>query len=138
MLSQEISAVDSHPRKRQAVLDSEISYVDVGTGPPIVFLHGNPTSSYLWRNIIPHVSPYGRCLAPDLVGMGQSKRSPSYSYRFTDHARYLDAWFEAIGLDEEIILVVHDWGSALGFHRAALAFPIRSRRLPIWRRSCSR
>ena len=119
MLSQEISAVDSHPRKRQAVLDSEISYVDVGVGPPIVFLHGNPTSSYLWRNIIPHVSPYGRCLAPDLVGMGHSKRSPSYSYRFTDHARYLDAWFEAIGLDEEVILVVHDWGSALGFHRAA-------------------
>jgi haloalkane dehalogenase len=119
MVNEEVDAVDPHPRKRQAVLDSEISYVDVGSGTPIVFLHGNPTSSYLWRNIIAYASPYGRCLAPDLVGMGQSKRSPTYSYRFIDHARYLDAWFEAIGLTEDIILVVHDWGSALGFHRAA-------------------
>jgi haloalkane dehalogenase len=119
MVNGEVSAVDSYPRKRQPVLDSEISYVDVGSGTPIVFLHGNPTSSYLWRNIIPYASPHGRCLAPDLVGMGRSKRSPTYSYRFVDHARYLDAWFEAIGLTEGIILVVHDWGSALGFHRAA-------------------
>jgi haloalkane dehalogenase len=94
-----------------------MSYVDVGEGEPIVFLHGNPTSSYLWRNIIPHVSDIGRCLAPDLVGMGQSGRSPTYSYRFVDHARYLDAWFDAMNLSKAI-LVVHDWGSALGFHRA--------------------
>jgi haloalkane dehalogenase len=94
-----------------------MSYVDVGDGEPIVFLHGNPTSSYLWRNIIPHVSDIGRCLAPDLVGMGQSGRSPTYSYRFVDHARYLDSWFDAMNLSKAI-LVVHDWGSALGFYRA--------------------
>ena len=119
MIHLPISAIDSHSRKRLPVLDSEISYVDVGSGTPIVFLHGNPTSSYLWRNIIPYVSSLGRCLAPDLVGMGQSKRSPTFSYRFIDHARYLDAWFEALGLTRGAILVVHDWGSALGFHWAA-------------------
>jgi len=101
------------------VLDTEMSYVDVGEGDPIVFLHGNPTSSYLWRNIIPYLSGSGRCLAPDLVGMGQSGKSPSGAYRFVDHARYLDAWFEALGLTSRVTLVIHDWGSALGFHRAA-------------------
>jgi haloalkane dehalogenase len=118
MTDEHISAADPHPRRSIRVLDSEMSYVDTGAGPPIVFLHGNPTSSYLWRNIIPYVSALGRCLAPDLVGMGRSKRSPTYSYRFVDHARYLDAWFEALGLTRDVILVVHDWGSALGFHRA--------------------
>ena len=111
-------ATDPHPRRRVRVLDSEISYVDTGAGAPIVFLHGNPTSSYLWRNIIPYVSRLGRCLAPDLVGMGGSAKSPTDAYRFTDHARYLDAWFDALGLDRDVILVMHDWGSALGFHRA--------------------
>jgi haloalkane dehalogenase len=100
------------------VLDTEISYVDVGQGDPIVFLHGNPTSSYLWRNIIPYVSRLGRCLAPDLVGMGQSLPSPRGGYRFVDHARYLDAWFDTLNLKRNITLVLHDWGSALGFHRA--------------------
>ncbi len=113
-----ISAVDPHDRRRVGVLDSEISYVDVGSGNPIVFLHGNPTWSYIWRNIIPHVRDLGRCLAPDLVGMGQSRPSPSGAYRFIDHARYLDAWFEALGLDANVTLVLHDWGSALGFYRA--------------------
>lgn len=113
-----MKATDSHPRKRIPVLDTEMSYVDVGAGDPVVFLHGNPTSSYLWRNIIPAVSDLGRCLAPDLVGMGRSGRSPTYSYRFVDHARYLDAWFDAMRL-KNVILVVHDWGSALGFHRAS-------------------
>jgi haloalkane dehalogenase len=112
-----MTASDPHPRKRVKVLDSEMSYVDVGEGDPIVFLHGNPTSSYLWRNVIPHVSDIGRCLAPDLIGMGQSGKSPTYSYRFVDHARYLDAWFDAMNLSKAI-LVIHDWGSALGFHRA--------------------
>ena len=74
-----MTAADPHPRKRIPVLDTEMSYVDVGQGDPIVFLHGNPTSSYLWRNIIPFVSGLGRCLAPDLVGMGQSGRSPPSS-----------------------------------------------------------
>jgi haloalkane dehalogenase len=92
-----------------------MSYVDVGSGNPIVFLHGNPTSSYIWRNVIPHVADLGRCLAPDLVGMGDSLPAPGGSYRFRDHARYVDAWFEATDLRGGVTLVVHDWGSALGF-----------------------
>ena len=119
MTNTPIDSTDPHPRKRVAVLDTEMSYVDSGQGNPIVFLHGNPTSSYLWRNIIPYVSAYGRCLAPDLVGMGQSGKSPTHAYRFVDHAGYLDAWFEALNLTSNVTLVVHDWGSALGFHRAA-------------------
>lgn len=113
-----ISASDPHPRRRTRILDTEMSYVDVGEGDPIVFLHGNPTWSYLWRNIIPYVSDLGRCLAPDLVGMGQSGPSPSRAYRFADHARYLDAWFETLGLTRNVTLVLHDWGSALGFDHA--------------------
>lgn len=109
---------DPHPRKRVTVLDTDMSYVDIGRGDPIIFLHGNPTSSYLWRNIIPYASEHGRCLAPDLVGMGQSGKSPTYSYRFIDHSRYLDAWFEALGITKNVTLVVHDWGAALGFYRA--------------------
>ncbi len=112
------SAIDPHPRRRIGVRDTDISYVDTGHGDPIVFLHGNPTHSYLWRNIIPYVSGLGRCLAPDLVGMGRSGKSPTNAYRFTDHAAYLDAWFNALGLTENVTLVVHDWGSALGFYRA--------------------
>lgn len=105
-----------HPQRRAPVLDSAIAYVDTGPAEadPIVFLHGNPTSSYLWRNVIPWVAPLGRCLAPDLVGMGNSGPS-SGDYRFVDHARYLDAWFDALGLDRDVVLVGHDWGSALGF-----------------------
>ncbi|HZS03324.1 MAG TPA: haloalkane dehalogenase [Blastocatellia bacterium] len=114
-----ISSVDSHPRQQVHVLDTEMSYIDAGEGDPIVFLHGNPTSSYLWRNIIPHVTRLGRCLAPDLVGMGQSGKSPSNAYRFADHSRYLDAWFDSLRLTEKVILVLHDWGSALGFHWAS-------------------
>jgi len=110
-----ISAADPYPRRRVAALDTEMAYVDVGVGDPVVFLHGNPTSSYLWRNVIPHVEAVGRCLAPDLVGMGDSGRAPGGSYRFVDHARYLDAWFEALVPARPVTLVVHDWGSALGF-----------------------
>jgi haloalkane dehalogenase len=113
-----ISAIDPYQRQRIAVLDSEIAYVDTGTGDPIVFLHGNPTSSYLWRNVIPHVEALGRCLAPDLIGMGESGKAPQGSYRFVDHARYLDAWFDGLGLTRNVILVIHDWGSGLGFHWA--------------------
>src|SRR5690606_11804567 len=100
------------------VLDSTMAYLEQGAGRPIVFLHGNPTSSYLWRNVIRHVSGLGRCLAPDLIGMGRSGKSPSGRYRFVDHARYLDAWFEAVGVSRDAVMVVHDWGSALGFHWA--------------------
>jgi len=95
-----------------------MAYVDTGAGDPVVLLHGNPTSSYLWRNIIPHLAGGHRCLAPDLVGMGDSGKAPSGTYRFVDHVRYLDAWFEALELSRNLVLVVHDWGSALGFHWA--------------------
>jgi len=117
MHGKNINTADHLPRQRIRVLDSEMRYVDTGKGDPIVFLHGNPTSSYLWRNIIPYVSDRGRCLAPDLIGMGQSGKSPTWSYRFLDHARYLDAWFEAMNLTRDVTLVLHDWGSALGFYR---------------------
>ena len=112
-----ISSADWYERRRRAVLDSHMTYVQVGVGDPIVFLHGNPTSSYLWRNVIPHLAGRGRCLAPDLIGMGRSGKAPSGGYRLADHVRYLDAWFEAVDL-RRVTLVVHDWGSALGFHWA--------------------
>ena len=110
-----ISTEDISYRKRVFLLGTNIAYVDAGEGDPIVFLHGNPTPSYLWRNIIPYLLTYGRCLAPDYVGMGNSGPSPDGSYRFADHQRYLDAWFDVMGLNQNVILVVHDWGSALGF-----------------------
>ena len=118
MTQESVSAQDPHPRRRISAGGTEISYVDTGDGDPIVFLHGNPTSSYLWRNIIPHLSPVGRCLGPDLMGMGESGSSPNGSYRFTDHSAVLDAWFDAMGLTGGVTLVAHDWGSALGFHWA--------------------
>ena len=92
--------------------------MDTGEGDPVVFLHGNPTSSYLWRNVIPHLAGLARCLAPDLIGMGDSGKTPDGSYRFVDHAKYLEAWFDALGLTERVVLVGHDWGSALGFNWA--------------------
>ena len=110
-----------------------------GGGDPhtSVFLHGNPTSSYLWRNVIPHVTVLGRCLAPDLVAMGNSGRSPTRSYRFDDQAAYLDAWFDALGLTKKVLLVVHDWGSALGLNRAA-RFPEQVQASPILKPSSRR
>jgi haloalkane dehalogenase len=116
-MAPEISAADWYERRRLRVLDSHLVYVEVGVGDPIVLLHGNPTSSYLWRNVIPHLGGSGRCLAPDLIGMGRSGKAPGGSYRLADHVRYLDAWFEALDLSR-VTLVVHDWGSALGFHWA--------------------
>jgi len=113
-----VGSSDRYSRSHVEILDSSMAYVDTGTGTPVVFLHGNPTSSYLWRNVIPHVEPLARCLAPDLIGMGDSGQNPSGLYRFVDHARYLDAWFEKLDPDEKVTLVVHDWGSALGFHWA--------------------
>jgi haloalkane dehalogenase len=99
------------------VLDSTMYYEDHGDGNPVVLLHGNPTSSYLWRNVIPELTGQARCLAPDLIGMGRSGK-PAIAYRFADHARYLDAWFEELKLDD-VTLVGHDWGGALGFDWAA-------------------
>ena len=118
MTSETISSQDEYPRQRINSRGIEIAYVDTGKGDPIVFLHGNPTSSYLWRNIIPHAASLGRCLAPDLMGMGESGGSPDGSYRFSDHSTLLDQWFEDMDLTSNITLVVHDWGSALGFHWA--------------------
>ena len=118
MTQEAISSQDPHPRQRITTGGVDMSYVDTGQGDPIVFLHGNPTSSYLWRNIIPHVQSMGQCLAPDLMGMGESGVSPNGSYRFADHSALLDRWFEDMSLNHNVALVVHDWGSALGFHWA--------------------
>ena len=118
MTQEAISSQDPHPRQRITTGGVDMSYVDTGQGDPIVFLHGNPTSSYLWRNIIPRVQSMGQCLAPDLMGMGESGVSPNGSYRFADHSALLDRWFEDMSLNHNVALVVHDWGSALGFHWA--------------------
>ena len=118
-MTEEISATDNYERKRVAVLDSELAYVDVGSYDSIVFLHGNPTSSYLWRNVIPHVESMGRCLAPDLIGMGESGKEPNGSYRFADHIRYIDAWLDAVDVGDRVTFVIHDWGSSIGFHWAS-------------------
>jgi haloalkane dehalogenase len=115
MVNSDISTENPAYRKYVPVLDTSMAYVDVGNGDPIVFLHGVPTPSYLWRNVIPHLLPFGRCLAPDYLGMGYSPASPGGSYRLKDHQRYLDAWFDAVGVKDNVILAVHDWGSALGF-----------------------
>ena len=111
-----ISPDDPHPRRRASVLDSEMAYVETGSGAEtMVFLHGNPTSSYLWRNVIPELTGLGRCLAPDLIGMGESGPSAGGVYDIAEHARYLDAWFDAAAPEGPVVLVVHDWGGALGF-----------------------
>ena len=102
--------------KRFVDVGVPLAYVEEGSGRPVVFLHGNPTSSFLWRHVIREVAPGARCLAPDLVGMGDSgKLPPGSSYRFVDHRRYLDRFFDAVVPEGELVLVVHDWGSALGF-----------------------
>jgi haloalkane dehalogenase len=111
-----ISAAFPYQKQRRRVLGSEMAYVEAGQGDPIVLLHGNPTSSYLWRNVLPHLQP--RCIAPDLIGMGDSDKLPHSgpgSYRFVEHRRYLDALLEALDVRERVTFVVHDWGSALGF-----------------------
>ena len=113
-----VSAAFPYKKQRRQVLGREMAYVEVGEGDPIVFLHGNPTSSYLWRNVIPHLQPLGRCIAPDLIGMGDSDKLPNSgpgSYRFVEHRRYLDALLEALNVRERVTLVIHDWGSTLGF-----------------------
>ena len=123
-----ISAAFPYQKRRRRVLGREMAYVEVGEGDPIVLLHGNPTSSYLWRNVLPHLQPRGRCIAPDLIGMGDSDKLPDSgpgSYRFVEHRRYLDALLEALDVHERVTFVIHDWGSALGFdwanrHREAM------------------
>ena len=116
----EISAKMPYPTKFLTVLGSEMAYVEAGQGDPIVFLHGNPTSKYLWRNIMPYLEKQGHCVALDLIGIGESDK-PDIAYRFQDHYKYVEAFinkkFE--GSDKKITLVIHDWGSALGFHFAS-------------------
>ncbi len=100
------------------VRGKRMAYVEMGEGDPIVFQHGNPTSSYLWRNIMPHLADQGRCIAVDLFGMGDSDKlddpGPD-SYRYVEHRDYLFAAWEALGVSDRVTLIIHDWGSALGF-----------------------
>ena len=116
----EISTAE-HPKKSIAVNGKRMAYVELGSGEPVVFLHGNPTSSYLWRNIMPYVQDGYRAIAPDLIGMGDSEKLSDPGpdrYRFVEHREYLDAFLEEIVPEGKITLVIHDWGSALGFHWA--------------------
>ena len=125
MANEEISPDFPFTLQRVKVYDAEMAYVDTApnqssqTEPVVLFLHGNPTSSYLWRNIIPHVSKNARCVAPDLIGMGASDKLPHLAYRYIEHVLYLDEFIAAvIPRNQPVILVIHDWGSALGFHWA--------------------
>jgi len=105
-------------KKYATIKGLSMAYEDVGAGDPIVFLHGNPTSSYLWRNVIPRLSSSYRCIAPDLIGMGESEKlsqSGPESYRFVEHREFLDALLDSLDLGDRITLVIHDWGSGLGF-----------------------
>ncbi len=139
--------------RQVSVLGSTMAYREAGQGSGgrhgdsairgqesgvVLFLHGNPTSSYIWRNVIPHVAPYARCIAPDLIGFGRSGK-PAIGYRFADHLRYVGAFVEALGLDR-FFIVAHDWGTAIAFHIASahpervrgLAFMEFMRPMPTW------
>ncbi len=116
MTTKTISADFPFESKYLEVHGSKIHYIDEGSGDPILFLHGNPTSSYLWRNIIPYLIPHGRCIALDLIGMGRSDK-PDLEYRFFDHSKYVEEFIEKLDLSN-LTLVIHDWGSGLGFHYA--------------------
>ncbi len=106
------------PKKSVTVFGKSMAYVEFGTGDPIIFQHGNPTSSYLWRNIMPYLKEQGRCIAIDLIGMGDSDKldnSGPDSYRFVEHRKYWQEALDALGVTSNVTLVLHDWGSALGF-----------------------
>jgi len=109
-----ISSDFEYETRHVDVLGSRMAYVDVGEGEPVVFLHGNPTWSYLWRNVLPYLAPHCRCIAPDLMGMGRSAK-PDIAYRFFDHYAYLEAFLDALDLDR-VTFVAHDWGGSLAFH----------------------
>jgi len=113
-----ISAEARYAKQTTTVKGRRMAWVEVGEGAPIVFLHGNPTSSYLWRNVMPHLADQGRCIAPDLVGMGDSEKLEPGGpdrYRFVEHREYLDGLLETLGVERDVTFVIHDWGSALGF-----------------------
>jgi haloalkane dehalogenase len=113
-----IPSAERYPKQRVEVLGLEMAYVDEGQGDPVVLLHGNPSSSYEWRNVIPYLTDLGRCIAPDLIGMGDSDKLPHSgpgAYRFVEHRAYLQAFLEAVGVRDRVTFVLHDWGSALGF-----------------------
>jgi haloalkane dehalogenase len=106
------------PKQFAQVHGRRMAYTEMGQGDPIVFLHGNPTSSYLWRNILPGLADLGHCIAPDLIGMGDSDKLPNSgpdSYQFAEHRHYLDGLLEQLDVESNVILVLHDWGSSLGF-----------------------
>jgi haloalkane dehalogenase len=106
------------PKKELQINGKTMAYVDIGDGDPIVFQHGNPTSSYLWRNVMPHIADQGRCIAVDLIGMGDSDKLDDVgpdSYQYEEHREFLFAAWKALGIEDRVTLVVHDWGSALGF-----------------------
>lgn len=107
-----------HPKQTISVKGKTMSYVEMGSGDPIIFQHGNPTSSYLWRNIMPHLEDQGRCIAIDLIGMGDSDKledSGPDRYTLLEHREYFDGALAALGVTNRVTLVIHDWGSALGF-----------------------
>ncbi len=113
-----ISAEERYEKRHASILGRSMAYIEVGNGDPIVFLHGNPTSSYLWRNVMPHLEGRGRLIAPDLIGMGDSDKladSGPDRYRFVEHRAHLDALLEALDVTSNATFVIHDWGSALGF-----------------------
>ena len=114
----EISSIDNYERKKIDINRSFMSYIDSGNGDVIIFIHGNPTSSFLWRNIIPSMDKTSRCIAPDLIGMGNSGKPDNCGYTFLEHYNYLSEFIEKMVPDGKITLVIHDWGSALGFYWA--------------------
>jgi haloalkane dehalogenase len=113
-----IKAELSYQKQKLEARGRQMAYYEVGSGDPIVFIHGNPTSSYLWRNVVPEVETCGRCIVPDLIGFGDSDRLPGddpMRYSFYEHRKFLDAFMESAGATEKVTIVIHDWGSALGF-----------------------
>lgn len=116
MVNERISDKVSQPSKFIQINGTTIHYLEEGVGDPILFLHGIPTSSYLWRNIMPYLSPLGRCIAPDLVGFGQSDK-PDIAYTIDDHINYIDAFIDALKL-KKLTIIMHGWGSVIGLNYA--------------------
>ena len=114
-----LSTENPDVRKTVKVGDAEMAYVDYGEGDPIIFMHGNPTSSFLWRNVAPHAVGLGRIIIPDMIAHGHSSNSPRDAYRYADNVEYFDAFFDQLNLTKNVVFVLHDWGAAIGFYRSA-------------------